>query len=65
MREEGLKMTVTSIKAAWAEVNKIFPSDYKHDPDRSDQADYPIYRSTAAGVNAWKGNPRFGPSWNL
>ena len=49
-------MTVTSIRAiraAWAEVNKIFPTDYEHDADRSEKAGYPIYYSTAAGVNAW------------
>ena len=46
-------MTVTSIKDAWIEVNKIFPTDYEHDTSRSERAGYPIYYSTAAGVNAW------------
>lgn len=46
-------MTVTSIKAAWAEADKIFPTDYKHDAYRSEQAGCPIYRSTADGTNAW------------
>lgn len=46
-------MTVTSIKDAWAEANKIFPTDYKYDASRSERAGYPIYHSTAVGVNAW------------
>lgn len=46
-------MTVTSIRNAWAEVQKIFPTDYEHDTSRSERAGYPIYYSTAAGVNAW------------
>ena len=46
-------MKVTSIKDAWAEANKIFPTDYEHDAGRSERAGYPIYYSTAAGVNAW------------
>lgn len=46
-------MKVTSIKDAWAEANKIFPTDYEHDTSRSERAGYPIYYSTAAGVNAW------------
>lgn len=46
-------MKVTSIKDAWAEANKIFPTDYEHDASRSERAGYPIYYSTAAGVNAW------------
>lgn len=45
-------MTVTSIRDAWAEVQKIFPTDYEHDTSRSERAGYPIYYSTAA-VNAW------------
>ena len=46
-------MTVTSIRDAWAEVQKIFPTRYEHDANRSERAGYPIYYSTAAGVNAW------------
>lgn len=46
-------MTVTSIRGAWAEVRKIFPTNYEHDASRSERAGYPIYYSTAAGVNAW------------
>ena len=46
-------MTVTSIRDAWAEVQKIFPTRYEHDANRSERAGYPIYYSTASGVNAW------------
>ena len=46
-------MTVTSIKDARAEANKIFPTDYEHDTSRSERAGYPIYYSTASDVNAW------------
>ena len=46
-------MTVTSIRDAWAEVKKIFPTRYEHDASRSERAGYPIYYSTANGVNAW------------
>ena len=46
-------MTVTSIRDAWAEVQKIFPTYYEHDTSRSERAGYPIYYSTAADVNAW------------
>ena len=46
-------MKVTSIKDAWAEANKIFPTDYEHDAGRSERAGYPIYYSTASDVNAW------------
>ena len=46
-------MTVTSIRDAWAEVQKIFPTRYEHDANRSERAGYPIYYSTASDVNAW------------
>ncbi len=46
-------MKVTSIRDAWAEVQKIFPTRYEHDTSRSERAGYPIYYSTSAGVNAW------------
>ena len=46
-------MTVTSIRDAWAEVQKIFPTYYEHDVSRSERAGYPIYYSTASDVNAW------------
>ena len=46
-------MTVTSIRDAWAEVRKIFPTDYEYSIERSERAGYPIYYSKASGVNAW------------
>lgn len=46
-------MKVTSIRDAWAEVQKIFPTRYEHDANRSERAGYPIYYSTASDVNAW------------
>lgn len=46
-------MKVTSIKEAWDEANRIFPTDYMKDEQSSHRAGYPIYRSTADGVNAW------------
>ena len=46
-------MTVTSIRDAWAEAQKIFPTRYEHDASRSERAGYPIYYSTASDVNAW------------
>ena len=46
-------MTVTSIRDAWAEVRKIFPTDYEYSIERSERAGYPIYYSKASGVNTW------------
>lgn len=46
-------MTVTSIKDAWNEAQRIFPTDYAEDKQRSKRSGYPIYHSTADGVNAW------------
>ena len=46
-------MTVTSIKNAWEEAQKIFPTGYEYSAERSERAGYPIYYSKASGVNAW------------
>lgn len=46
-------MTATSKKAAWDEVNKIFPTDYERSAAESERAGYAIFRSTAEAVNAW------------
>lgn len=46
-------MTVTSIRDAWAEVRKIFPTDYEYSTERSERAGHPIYYSKDNGVNAW------------
>ena len=39
--------------AAWALANDLFPTDYEYDSRCSQNAGYPIYYSTAFGVNAW------------
>lgn len=46
-------MTVKSRKEAWKEADKLFPTDYEKDEQSSINAGYPIYKSTAEGVNAW------------
>ena len=46
-------MIVSIVKEAWKLANKLFPTDYKKDEERSSRAGYPIYHSTADGVNAW------------
>ena len=46
-------MKATSIKEAWNKVDAIFPTDYAKDERSSANAGYDVYRSTAAGVNAW------------
>jgi hypothetical protein len=46
-------MKVISKEIAWAEADKIFPTDYEKDAAASERAGYPVYYSTAAGVNAW------------
>ncbi|MEG1894673.1 MAG: hypothetical protein RR162_00435 [Oscillospiraceae bacterium] len=37
-------MTVTTKEQAWAEANKIFPTDYEKDYSSSERAGYDIYR---------------------
>ena len=46
-------MEVRTREEAWEEVNKIFPTDYEQDTASSERAGYPVYISTADGVNAW------------
>ena len=46
-------MKVMNREAAWAEVNKIFPTDYEKNGEASNRAGYPVYRSTAGDINAW------------
>lgn len=46
-------MKVSSVKEAWELANRLFPTDYEKDEDRSSRAGYPIYYSTAEGTNAW------------
>lgn len=46
-------MEVNSRKQAWIEADKLFPTDYIKDAEKSDAAGYDIYYSTCDGVNAW------------
>lgn len=46
-------MTVKNREEAWKQANKLFPTDYEKDERASQNAGYPIYMSTAEGVNAW------------
>lgn len=46
-------MKVSSVKEAWKLADRLFPTAYKKDEQSSSNAGYPIYRSTAEGVNAW------------
>jgi len=46
-------MTVKNREEAWEQANKLFPTDYEKDERASQNAGYPIYMSTAEGVNAW------------
>lgn len=46
-------MQVESTFKAWEIAREIFPTDYAKDEQRSERAGYPIYYSTAEGVNAW------------
>lgn len=46
-------MKVASVKEAWELANRLFPTDYEKDEQSSSNAGYPIYQSTAEGVNAW------------
>lgn len=38
---------------AWREADRLFPTDYMIDSVSSDNAGYPIYRSTADGNTSW------------
>lgn len=44
---------VTSVKEAWTIADQIFSTDYIKNEAYSKNAGYPIYTSTATGVNAW------------
>lgn len=46
-------MRVINKLEAWKLADEIFPTDYEHDEARSERAGYPIYYSTAEGVNAY------------
>lgn len=40
--------TVKSTEAAWDLANKLFPTDYIHNPNTSERAGYPVYESTCS-----------------
>lgn len=46
-------MKVSSRQEAWREADRIFNTDYMKDDAASANAGYPVYWSTADGVNAW------------
>lgn len=45
--------TATTTSEMWAIANRLFPTDYEKEEKASANAGYPIYWSTAHGVNAW------------
>ena len=46
-------ITVKNIKEAWELSARLFPVDYVLDDARTERAGYPIWHTTAEGVNAW------------
>lgn len=46
-------ITVKNIKEAWELAARLFPVDYVLDDARTKRAGYPIWHTTAEGVNAW------------
>lgn len=46
-------MKANSREQAWIEADKLFPTDYIRDAEKSEAAGYDIYYSTCEGVNAW------------
>ena len=46
-------MKVTSRDDAWELANIIFPTDYIQDEEATKKAGYPIYYSTAEGIQSW------------
>lgn len=46
-------ITVKNIKEAWESSARLFPVDYVLDDARTERAGYPIWHTTAEGVNAW------------
>lgn len=46
-------MTAKNVNEAWTIANDIFKTDYMKDDTASANAGYPVYWSTADGVNAW------------
>lgn len=52
-RREAKAMKVRNKDEAWEVAGMIFPTDYALDEERTQRAGYPIWYSTADGVNAW------------
>ena len=46
-------MKVDSKKSAWDLANRLFPTDYMLDEERSKNAGYKIYHTTNPEMNAW------------
>lgn len=46
-------MTVKNRQAAWAEANRLFPTDYEKNDRASKRAGYDIYDSTSEGNDSW------------
>ena len=46
-------MTVNSRQAAWAEADRLFPTDYEKDDRASERAGYDIYYSTSDSNQSW------------
>ena len=44
---------VRNREEAWQEAGRLFPTDYEKDEKSTQNAGYPIYRSTAEGENSW------------
>lgn len=44
---------VKSIEEAWMKANELFPTDYIKDEQSTQNAGYPIYKSTAFGNGSW------------
>lgn len=48
-----MALQVANIEEAWGLADRLFPTDYEKDEERSSRAGYPIYHSTTEGMNAW------------
>lgn len=48
-----MNIKVSSVEEAWELADRLFPTDYEKDEERSNRAGYPIHYSTKEGVNAW------------
>lgn len=46
-------ITVKTREQAWAEANRLFPTDYEQDEASTKRAGYPIYESTSSLNRSW------------